>query len=360
MSTITLAMIVKNEEAVLDRCLLSVKDLVDEIIIVDTGSVDKTKEIAGKYTDKIFDFEWVDDFSRARNFAFSLATKDYIMWLDADDVLDKVYEKDFLKLKENLDNYDVVMMRYNVAFNKNGKATFSYFRERIMKRSENFIWNDAVHETITPRGRIYHSEIAVSHLPKNKERAKDRNLKIYERELSGGVKFSARQQFYYSRELMYNGHYENAILNFHKFLEMKGAWKENLISACRDMSKCYRQLGDLKEAKCSLLKSLLYDRPRAEICCGLGELFFNEKNYEQAIFWYEHALKCEINLQSGAFVETEYYDLIPYLQLCICYYSLGKAEKAEYYNDLAGLVDSKNESYLYNKKFFDNLKNNKS
>ena len=78
MVTITLCMIVKNEEKVLERCLESIRDLMDEIIIVDTGSTDRTKEIAAKYTDQIFDFEWINDFSAARNFAFSRATCDYI------------------------------------------------------------------------------------------------------------------------------------------------------------------------------------------------------------------------------------------------------------------------------------------
>ena len=87
MVTLSLCMIVRDEEDVLGRCLESVKDLADEIIIVDTGSSDRTKEIAAYYTDRIYDFEWCDDFSAARNFAFSKGTKDFLMWLDADDVI---------------------------------------------------------------------------------------------------------------------------------------------------------------------------------------------------------------------------------------------------------------------------------
>ena len=80
MISISLCMIVKNEEKILSRCLDSVADLVDEIIIADTGSADATKEIARKYTKHIYDFKWTDDFSEARNFVFSKATKNiYIL-----------------------------------------------------------------------------------------------------------------------------------------------------------------------------------------------------------------------------------------------------------------------------------------
>ena len=72
MISISMCMIAKNEESVLKRCLDSYSGLFDEIIIVDTGSTDNTKNIAAGYTDKIYDFEWTGDFSEARNFAFSL------------------------------------------------------------------------------------------------------------------------------------------------------------------------------------------------------------------------------------------------------------------------------------------------
>ena len=89
MITISLCMIVKNEEAVLDRCLSSIADLMDEIIIVDTGSTDGTKAIAARYTSQIYDFRWEDDFAAARNFAFSKASMEYIYAPDADEVIDR-------------------------------------------------------------------------------------------------------------------------------------------------------------------------------------------------------------------------------------------------------------------------------
>ena len=77
MITISLCMIVKNEEKHLARCLDHIANLVDEIIIVDTGSTDQTLEIASKYTSKIYTHPWIDDFSDARNYAFSKASMDY-------------------------------------------------------------------------------------------------------------------------------------------------------------------------------------------------------------------------------------------------------------------------------------------
>lgn len=99
MITISLCMIVKNEEPVLARCLDSVASMMDEIIIVDTGSTDRTKEIAAQYTSRIYDFTWCDDFSAARNYAFSLATMDYIYCPDADEYLDLENQRRFLRLK---------------------------------------------------------------------------------------------------------------------------------------------------------------------------------------------------------------------------------------------------------------------
>ena len=136
MVTISLCMIVKNEERVLGRCLESVQEIADEIIIVDTGSEDRTKEIAEKYHARVFEQEWQDDFSRARNYSFSHAEMDYCMWLDADDVLLYEDNKKLEQLKENLDvSVDMVIMRYNMSFDKDDKPTYSFNRERLLKRT---------------------------------------------------------------------------------------------------------------------------------------------------------------------------------------------------------------------------------
>src|SRR5271165_1242506 len=85
---VSLTMIVRNEGANLPACLSSAADLFDEIIVVDTGSTDRTRDIARDFGARVFDFVWVNDFAAARNAALARAKGDYAFWLDADDVLD--------------------------------------------------------------------------------------------------------------------------------------------------------------------------------------------------------------------------------------------------------------------------------
>src|SRR5436305_605709 len=82
-------MIVRNEERQLDECLAPVASLFDEIVIVDTGSLDDTRRIAGRFTLQVIDFPWCDDFSAARNASLSQSRGDWVFWLDADDRIDE-------------------------------------------------------------------------------------------------------------------------------------------------------------------------------------------------------------------------------------------------------------------------------
>ena len=204
MITVSLCMIVKNEEDVLERCLESAAELVDEIIIVDTGSTDRTKEIAARFTGQIYDFPWRDDFAAARNESFSHASMDYCMWLDADDVLLEEDQTSFLALKESLDpSVSVVMAPYHTGFDESGRVTFSYYRERLIKNRAGMSWAGAVHEAVTPVGTVLYGDFAVTHR-KTRPSDPDRNLRIYQTQLDAGKELEPRQQFYYGRELYYH------------------------------------------------------------------------------------------------------------------------------------------------------------
>jgi glycosyltransferase involved in cell wall biosynthesis len=346
-------MIVKNEERVLERVLRCAAQICDELIVVDTGSTDKTIEIARKYSEKVRFFEWIDDFSAARNYSFSLAGMDYILWLDADDVIDAENIRKFAALKETLPaDTDVVMMNYETAFDAGGRPACSYYRERLIKRGRGFVWQDPVHEVITPAGKIVYSDIAVRH-QKIGNGSAGRNLAIYEKLIRTGRTLSARQRFYYARELMYNGDKETAAREFYGFLALKDAWVENKISACLDLSECLLSQNLRADALAALLQSFEYGLPRAEILCAVGKWFMDAGKYGEAAYWYKLAPQCDKNGSKQNFVAPDCYDFIPYLQLCVCYDRLGDKTEAARWNRKAGKIKPADPAYLHNKNYFE-------
>ena len=359
MISISLCMIVKDEEKVLARCLDSVKDAVDEIIIVDTGSRDGTKEVAGGYTGYIYDFPWQDDFSAARNEAFSKASMEYCMWLDADDVLPGGSAEKLLQLKAELPtDTDMVMMPYEMIFDEKGNPGFSYYRERLVRNNGRYLFQGRVHEAIPISGKVLYREIPVHHR-KEEEKDSKRNLKIYQSMEKAGEPFDSRALYYYGKELLVHGQYEKSIRILKKFLQQKEGWVENQIDGTRQLAWCYEQIGEKRKTLQALLKGLEYDVPRAETCCALGRYFANEKKYSQAAYWYQQAFQAPKNARSGAFIQEECYGFLPAISLCVCYDRMGQFELAQHYNELAGQYQPQSPWYLKNKEYFSQMRQKK-
>lgn len=350
--TISLCMIVKNEEKTLPRCLDSVQDLVDEIIIVDTGSSDHTKAIARGYTDKVYDFVWIDDFAAARNFSFSHATMEYIFWLDADDYLKAADQEKLLDLKKNLDPaVDAVTMHYHLGFDQYGNVTSSLRRNRLVKRSKHFIWIGVVHEYLAVHGYSINSDVAVTHDRMHKESR--RNLMIYERLLASGSQFSPRDTYYFANELYEHGHYEKAIEYYTMFMQSGQGWIEDVLAACRKMAECYKNLGDRENEVLSLLRAFSYEVPRADIACRLGFSFMERGQFKQAAFWYKLATELEKPAESWGFIDHACWTWLPHLQLCVCYDRLGEYQLAYKHNEIAGTWLPDDERIQYNRKYLE-------
>ena len=171
--------------------------------------------------------------------------------------------------------------------------------------------------------------------------------------LSQGKTLCPRDVFYYARELMYNGRFDDAIEKFNQFLNSPDGWIENKISACKDLSQCFFKQNKNIEGLNALFKSFQFDKPRAEICCDIGNYFFDLEEYKNAIFWYELCLTQNLDFISKGFQLIDCYDYIPCIQLCVCYYRIGDKQKSYEYNEKAGLIKPYDESYLYNKNFFE-------
>ncbi len=348
---ISVCMIVKDEEEVLARCLDCVRQFADEIVIVDTGSTDKTKEIASKFTDKVFDFVWCDDFSAARNYAFSKATLDYAMWLDADDVLEYSEIEKINQLKLNM-VADTYMLKYATSFDESGKPNFVFERERILKRDNRDVWHGFVHEAIAPFGKVEHLDITIQHRKIATGYSK-RNLNLFRKALKRGIKFNAREQYYYARELFYWGYYKKCKQELNKFLKMPNKFLPNILDSMLIISKCCERLGDFESAKKWLYEAINI-MPNAEVVCELARLYSIQGKTDTAIYFYESALNLPKPTLQGMFVRKDYYYLIPLLELTALYYKVGDYANAQKYHQQAQNLYPNNAKVIYNQQFFDN------
>jgi glycosyltransferase involved in cell wall biosynthesis len=347
-------MIVRDEEQVLGRCLSTVEGIAEEIIIADTGSSDRTKEIAREFGATVCDFKWIDDFSAARNFSFSKAVMDYQMWLDADDIILPNDREKILELKRTLPpDTDLVTMKYNTHFDEDGSPILTSTRGRLFRRLSNFVWNDPVHEYIVFCGKVYHApDIFITH---RKESAyTSRNLRIYERLVAEGKPLSARGMYYFARELRDNGRFAEAAKYFEAFVEGGEGWVEDNIASCFHLGSCWLRLCDIERAIDWLLRGFHYDAPRAEICCELGYCYQQKKDYRRAREWYLLAARLDKPNNMG-FMLHDYWGYIPNIELAVCSYNLGKYNDAVFYNEKAAEYKPSAKAVQHNRNFFASL-----
>lgn len=353
MVSITVCMIVKNEENTLETCLESIKSIVDEIVIVDTGSSDKTKEIANKYTEKIYDYKWSDDFSEARNFSFKKATKDYILWMDADEFIDEDNISKLIKLKENLnDNIDCISFQTYVSVDESNNPKIVCRRNRLVKRIKNFKWVGFVHEYIKVDGSIYDSDIYIIH---NKTRyVKDRNLNIYKANLEKGKKFSDRDLYYCGKELCCNNMLDECIEMLDRFIS-GDPFIEEKVDAISKIGNAYIKKNEISKGREYLYKTFEYSQPTAEVICSIADSFEREGKYLQAIAWYEIILSLEIPKNCSQCINLCCYRFNPHLNLCICYYEINNLQKSYYHHKKCMEINPLNECVVANEKLFKSI-----
>ena len=346
--TVSLCMIVKDEEQVLVRCLASVKALVDEMIIVDTGSTDNTVEIAKSLGAKVDFFTWIDDFAAARNYAFSLASGDYLLWLDADDYITPENAERFLKLRADLkERPDIVMCPYEIM--SGGRPALSYMRERVLKRSAGLKWQGRVHECIAPRGKIVHSDFTVRHLGSDKPRG-SRNLDIY-RKWAREEALDGRNLFYYGRELYYNGFLQEAENTLETMLRGEG-WYINKIEACLVLAEAKAAQKNTDGALLALFQSFLYGEPRAKILDKIAQLFHENQKLAEAEYWYRAAMLCGDHSAEGDFEDGYARTLTPLLGLCRIAFEKGEFKQSYEYHKKAEVLFYDHPAVVFNRNYF--------
>lgn len=331
MATISVCMIVKNEAENLGPCLDCLRGLADEIIVVDTGSSDGTKQVAKDYTDRIFDYAWTGDFAAARNYAFSLASMEYIYSADADERIDAENRIRFQRLKEALlPEVEIVQMRYANQLEKGGVYNFDEeYRPKLFRRLRTFRWISPIHETVATAPVVFDSDIVIGHYPKERHAARD--LAAFVR-AAKQAPLDARLQHMYAMELYIAG--EDA-----DFLRARSYFTESLADERRTPD-------EIREARCvaahaarvaqdsdTFYKMALpgvVGTPSGEMCCEIGEFYFSRQDYPEAAQWFYTALEgaeCLLLARAGGQWPME--------GLARCYDALGVREEAAQWREKA-------------------------
>ena len=333
MITVSLCMIVKNEEKILKRCLDSVADLVDELIIVDTGSTDSTKEIAAAYPGVLlYDFTWLDDFAAARNFAFSKATKDYIYSADADEVLDAVNRERFRILKEALlPEVEIVQMKYGNQLQFGTVYNFDEeYRPKLFKRLREFVWQEPIHETVRLSPVVYDSDIVITHMPESSHAGRD--FTAFLRAVERGEKLSARLLNMYAKELFLAGEDEDFIRAQSVFYEAARDMDreaDSVKEACLVTAAAARR-GKDEAAFFKFAVKVLAAGGCSELCREFGDFYIEKGDFEEAAIWYYNACyetEPILALKTAGAETLE--------KLALCYDKLELPKEAEYYREEA-------------------------
>jgi glycosyltransferase involved in cell wall biosynthesis len=330
MATLSLAMIVRDEEATLGRVLADVAGICDEMVVVDTGSTDRTREIAVAAGAKVVEFEWIDDFAAARNASFDACTSDWVLWLDADDRVPQLVQDGIREAKESLltDDMDAVWMPYRYHIDPaTGQSTFTLRRERIVRRAAGFRWAGAVHEVLdVSAGRtVARDDLYVEHhRHESKAEAREgRNLRILQNAVRSGDR-SPRTLFYYGNELRDAKRYDEALNVYSQYLVQQNIlWERH--SAVLSMAQCADALGDTDRAELHLFQAMHVDPSRNEPFLALGLRRFNKQEWAAALPYYAAAASAKLPVDG--FVTPADYTWRPWDHLGVCLINLGRYDE---------------------------------
>lgn len=251
-------MIVKNEEQRLAKCLESILGFVDEIIIVDTGSMDATKEIAYRYTPNVLDFEWTQDFSAARNASIQKATGTWIIYLDADEFVDPLKFQEFVAFLSKLPDHKptgIILPVYNyVGDNNSGKISESK-AIRVFNNYQHIQFIRPIHEqlhcssanifTVEYPFPIYHTGY-LQEIIESKDKS-SRNMAIFETMLLEGT-LSFYDWFTLGNEYNTQNRYQEALACYLKANQPSQEDKVWLPLCIGSLINCYIHLEDFSKA----------------------------------------------------------------------------------------------------------------
>lgn len=257
-------LIVKNEQELLARCLDKLTG-VDELIICDTGSEDKTVDIAKKYTDKVFtDYKWDDNFAKARNHAIKKCTGDWILIVDADDTFEPDAIKKIRKVIEIAKEEQLV---FN--FLVTSKDTH-FYQPRLFRNNKGIWYKGAIHNCLnTIQDNNVPIKITSGYSPAHKKDP-DRALRILKKEVSSNPKL-VREKFYLAREYLYQKDYVTALYWYKEYFKV-ASWGPEKAEAYLQMARCSWALQNGEQARDYCLQAIKINADFKEALLFMAEL----------------------------------------------------------------------------------------
>lgn len=295
---ISQCVIVRDEEENIKKCLKHLTGLVDEQIVVDTGSKDATKNIAARMGAKVFDFEWIDDFSAAKNFALSKATGDWIVFLDADEYFDR--PESLHKIVHNYRDVDVIQTPL-INIGDDGEELSKGVTVRIFKNKPSIKFERKIHEALMKqKGELLirsSSDIAVYHTGyANKEIQRKntykRNMDIL---MKSGDMDDPLSIFYIANSLSEGGSTSNKEAQFYyrKVLEHKDtSSRELIIRTYQELMFCILSDPDEADDIPEIYKNAIsYEAGFPDFEYIYGKYLLNNENYSQMRIHFEKTLE---------------------------------------------------------------------
>jgi len=327
-------MIVKNEEPTLARILACAQTFCDEMIVVDTGSTDRTVEIAKEMGAQVFHFEWIDDFAAARNYSLQQCTSDWIIWLDADDYIPEACQEKLKILKQTdleQESLNAVLIPYHITFDEAGNCNLNLRRERLLRRKAGFKWEHPLHEVIYVTGeKKIRDDIWIEHRAISKHKnSTQRNILLLAKAMQRDENLNNPRMLYIAgRELLVQQMYDEALSYFYRFREVSpAAQRWQAYDVCLKIALCHKKLNQLDDSREALLKALSIDSRRAEAFNELGLLAYEKSDWMQALPYFRAAAASEIPADEEM-IMTAHYTWVPYEYLSRCHGALGDYPKA--------------------------------
>ena len=290
MLPISVCIIAKNEEAHIEECLKSLKPYHYEIVLVDTGSTDRTVEIAKGYTDNIYHFDWCNDFSAAKNFCLAHASHDWVLNIDCDEFVESIDEDELARLMKSYPkNAGRILIRNRIT--ENGAVSYEHVRVSRFVNRKYFHFVGAVHEQLELKDSIpkttYSAPIQVLHVgydgSEEEMREKSlRNISLLEQELAASGP-DAYLYYQLGQSCMKLKDYEKAYEWFNLGLSMD---VEPALDYVQGMVESYGYcLLELKRFEEALQLEGIYDifAVRADFVFLMGLIYMNNGLLDEAI-----------------------------------------------------------------------------